>query len=110
MGKEMLGQLFPRDECAKRKMSTNNNLSFKSSKLKRKVWWDRRRRRRNQENEKGEVRAQTIRDPNLRYFDLWRERTPGCSEIHLKEHPLGGRRHRRKCQSILVSLSLLQGI
>merc|ERR1712165_402306 len=106
----MLGQLFPRQKCAKRRMSTNNNLSFKSSKLKRKkVWRDRRRRRRNQENEKGGVRAQTIQDPNLRYFDLWRERTPGCSEIHLQEHPLGGRRHRRKCQSILISLSLFQG-
>merc|ERR1712165_282334 len=71
----MLGQLFPRQKCAKRRMSTNNNLSFKSSKLKRKkVWWDRKRRRRNQENEKGGVRAQTIRDPNLRYFDLWREK------------------------------------
>jgi len=92
-------------------MSTNNNLSFKSSKLKGKIWWDRnrRRRRRNQENEKEGVRAQTIRDPNLRYFDLWREGTPGCSEIHLQEHPLGGRRHRRKCQSILISLSLFQG-
>merc|ERR1712038_241374 len=86
----MLGQLFPRHGCAKRKMSTNNNFSFKSSKLKRKIWWDRRRRRRRyQENEKEGVRAQTIRDPNLRYFDLWREKTPGCSEIHLQEHPLG---------------------
>jgi len=75
---------------------------------KKRVWSNRRRRRRNQENEKGEVRAQTIRDPNSRYFDLWRDGAPGCSKIHLQEHPLGGRRHRRKCQSILISLSLLQ--
>jgi len=32
----MLGQLFPRHECAKRKLSTNDNLSFKSNKLKKK--------------------------------------------------------------------------
>merc|ERR1712039_36306 len=81
--------------------------TFRSNQVnsKEKVWWDRKRRRRNQENEKGGVRAQTIRDPNLCYFDLWREETPGCSEIHLQEHPLGGRCHRRKCQSILISLS-----
>jgi len=103
----MLGQLFPRHECAKRKISTNNNLSFKSSKLKRKSLLGQKKKEKTSREWKR--RAQTIQDPDLRYFDLWREGTPGCSEIHLQEHPLGGRRHRRKCQSILISLSLLQG-
>jgi len=103
----MLGQLFPRHECAKRKISTNNNLSFKSSKLKRKSLLGQKKKEKTSREWKR--RAQTIQDPDLRYFDLWREGTPGCSEIHLQKHPLGGRRHRRKCQSILISLSLFQG-
>lgn len=82
-----------REKCQPTTTFRSNQVNYKE-----KVWWDKRRRRRNQENEKGGIRAQTTRDPNLRYFDLWREGTPGCSEIHLQEHPLGGRRHRRKCQ------------
>jgi len=103
----MLGQLFPRHECAKRKMSTNNNLSFKSSKLKRKVWWDRKRRRRNQENEKGGHKpSKTLTCVTLIFGEKGLLDVPRftCRSIRLGVVAI-----EESAKSILISLSLLQG-